>query len=80
MFKCIILAIKPLPPRIDNLNSLSEYVKSKIKSLENQRVVVDKANEEAGRLNSLTWRIDADLKQLHSKLGSLEKTEKNGKK
>ncbi len=66
-----------LKEKIDGLNSLSEYVKSKIKSLENQKVVVERANEEAGKLNTLTWKINADLKQLQSKYSALEKIEKN---
>jgi len=35
-----------------------------VKSLENQRVVVEKANEEAGKLNALTWRLDSEIKHL----------------
>lgn len=47
--------------KIDTLNTLSEYVGTKIKSLEQQRVVVEKANREAGKLNvlSLTKRVNA---------------------
>jgi len=65
-----------LKDKIDNLNNLSEYVKTKIKYLGDQKVVVDKANEEAGRLNTLTWRIDSEMKLLQDRLAKLEKTEK----
>ncbi|MFW5960379.1 MAG: hypothetical protein ACOCSE_04600, partial [Chitinivibrionales bacterium] len=53
--------------KLDSLNSMVEYVKQKMKGLERQKSVVEKANEESGRLNALTWQIDSDIKALQAK-------------
>lgn len=58
--------------KVENLNGLAEYVRTKIKALQNQRVVVEKANEDAGKLNTLMWETDFRLKRITGKLTKLE--------
>ena len=50
--------------KVENLNSMAEYVKSKIQSLSQQRIIVEKANEEAGKLNVLFWDMEAKINKL----------------
>jgi exonuclease SbcC len=76
-FQQEVNAVGVLKSKIDNLNSLSELVNRKIKALENQRAVVEKANEDAARLNTLMWDADFRLNQLNGKFSHLQKTEKN---
>jgi chromosome segregation ATPase len=76
-FQQEVSAVGVLKSKIDNLNSLSELVNRKIKALENQRAVVEKANEDAARLNTLMWDADFRLNQLNGKFSHLQKTEKH---
>ena len=49
---------------LDGLHLLNEHIDSKIKSLSQQKQVVEKANEDAGRLNVLVWDMDSKVKKL----------------
>ena len=63
--------------KVEQLNSLVEHINNKINGLRRQEIIVEKATEEAGRLNTLTWKIDSDLKHLEQKYSDLNKIEKN---
>ncbi len=49
---------------MDGVNLLAEKINGKIKALSQQRVLVEKANEEAGRLNVLIWDMESKMKKL----------------
>jgi hypothetical protein len=53
-----------LKRELDELHLLSEHVDHKIKSLHQQRGLVEKANDDAGRLNVLIWDMDSKIKKL----------------
>ena len=53
-----------LKRELDELHLLSEHIDHKIKSLHQQRGLVEKANEDAGRLNVLVWDMDSKVKKL----------------
>ena len=50
--------------RLKSLNALGEYVTVKMKALETQRVTIDHAASEAGRLNELVWAMEAQIGKL----------------
>jgi methyl-accepting chemotaxis protein len=53
-----------LKRELDELHLLSEHIDHKIKSLHQQRGLVEKANDDAGRLNVLVWDMDSKIKKL----------------
>jgi len=53
-----------LKRELDELHLLSEHIDHKIKSLHQQRGLVEKANDDAGRLNVLIWDMDSKVKKL----------------
>ena len=62
--------------RIVSLNSLIELVNTKIENVSQQKILVDKANEEAGRLNVLIWDMDAKIARLTKEAKLIKKSDK----
>ena len=50
--------------RIKSLNALAEHVSVKTKALDTQRVTIDHATSEAGRLNEMVWAMEAQIAKL----------------
>jgi chromosome segregation ATPase len=53
-----------LKVRMDQINAQRTWVDSKLQSLSKQRVVVERANIEAGRLNSLFWEMEEKVREI----------------
>ncbi|MBF0170727.1 MAG: hypothetical protein HQK87_06530, partial [Nitrospinae bacterium] len=62
---------------LDAVNRLVEHINSKIKGLSLQRVIVERANEEAGKLNVLFWDMESRIKRLTEENKLVRKAEKN---
>ncbi|NIQ02296.1 MAG: hypothetical protein GWM98_19435, partial [Nitrospinaceae bacterium] len=68
---------KEIKKEIDSLHLLSEHVDHKIKGLNHQRGLVEKAHEDAGRLNSLVWDMDSKIKKIREETKLIKSTDKN---
>jgi chromosome segregation ATPase len=66
---------KSTEERLAGLNSLSEHVSLKVKALEGQRGVVERALVESNRLNELVWSMDAQIAKLADGAKHVTKTE-----
>ena len=53
-----------LKRELEDLHLLSDHIDQKIKSLQQQRGLVEMAYEDAGRLNILVWDMDYKIKKL----------------
>ncbi|MEE3347220.1 MAG: hypothetical protein VX186_03565, partial [Nitrospinota bacterium] len=62
---------------LDGLHLLNEHIDSKTKSLGQQKLVVEKANEDAGRLNVLVWDMDSKIKKLREESKLLKSADRN---
>ncbi len=62
---------------LDSLHLLNEHIDSKIKSLSQQKQVVEKANEDAGRLNVLVWDMDSKVKKIREESKLLKSANRN---
>ena len=60
---------------LEELHLLSEHIEQKIKSLQQQRGLVEKANEDAGRLNVLIWDMDSKINKLQEENKLIKNTE-----
>ena len=68
---------KTLKRELDGLHLLNEHVDQKTKSLNQQRVIVEKANEDAGRLNILVWDMDSKVKKIRDEAKLLKSADHN---
>ncbi|MBT5867634.1 MAG: hypothetical protein HOH38_02215, partial [Nitrospinaceae bacterium] len=66
-----------LKRELDELHLLNEHIDSKTKSLGQQKMVVQKANEDAGRLNVLVWDMDSKIKKLREESKLLKSSDRN---
>ena len=66
-----------LKRELDNLHLLSEHIDVKIKGLNQQRGLVEKANEDAGRLNVLVWDMDSKIKKLKDETKLIKNADRN---
>ena len=66
-----------LKRELEELHLLSEHIDHKIKSLQQQRGLVEKANEDAGRLNVLVWDMDSKIKKLGEETKLIKSTDRN---
>ncbi|MBT4897612.1 MAG: hypothetical protein HON56_00950, partial [Nitrospina sp.] len=69
-----------LKRELDGLHLLNEHIDSKTKSLDQQKLVVEKANEDAGRLNVLVWDMDSKIKKLREESKLLKSADRNIKR
>ena len=63
--------------QLDALHMLAEHVEVKTGSLDQQRTLVEKANEDAGRLNVLIWDMDSKIKKLQDENKYIKITDRN---
>ena len=66
---------KSTEERLGALNSLSEHVSLKVKALEGQRGVVERAIVESNRLNEMVWAMDAQIAKLNDGRDQMQRTE-----
>ncbi len=66
---------KSTEERLAALNSLSEHVSLKVKALEGQRGVVERALVESNRLNEMVWSMDTQISKLADGAKQITKTE-----
>ena len=62
---------------LDQLHLLHEHIDQKNKSLNQQRGLVEKANEDAGRLGVLIWDMDSKIKKLNEDNKLVKVTDRN---
>ncbi|SVE52946.1 uncharacterized protein METZ01_LOCUS505800, partial [marine metagenome] len=62
---------------LEELHLLSDHIDQKIRSLQQQRGLVEKANEDAGRLNILVWDMDSKIKKLGEETKLIKSTDRN---
>ena len=66
-----------LKRELEDLHLLSDHIDQKIKGLQQQRGLVEKANEDAGRLNILVWDMDSKIKKLGEETKLIKSTDRN---
>jgi chromosome segregation ATPase len=66
---------KSTEERLGALNSLSEHVSLKVKALEGQRGVVERAIVESNRLNEMVWAMDGQIARLADGAKQITKAE-----
>ena len=62
---------------LEELHLLSDHIDQKIRGLQQQRGLVEKANEDAGRLNILVWDMDSKIKKLGEETKLIKSTDRN---
>jgi uncharacterized protein (DUF3084 family) len=62
---------------LEELHLLSDHIDQKIKNLQQQRGLVEKANEDAGRLNILVWDMDSKIKKLGEETKLIKSTDRS---
>lgn len=63
-----------LKVKMDQINAQRTWVDSKLQSLSKQRVVVERANIEAGRLTSLFWEMEEKVREIGLQNKMISKT------
>ncbi|SVA67453.1 uncharacterized protein METZ01_LOCUS120307, partial [marine metagenome] len=66
-----------LKRELEELHLLSDHIEQKIRNLQQQRGLVEKANEDAGRLNVLVWDMDSKIKKLGEETKLIKSTDRN---
>ncbi|MBL8027608.1 MAG: hypothetical protein JNL74_14400 [Fibrobacteres bacterium] len=61
--------------KVDALHMLSEHVNTKVRNLERQRTVVERANQLSGKLNVMLWDMENAVRELNSQVSKTRKTE-----
>ena len=67
--------VRTTDERLVSLNALSTHVLQKVRALDGQQHVVDRAVSEANRLNGMVWGMDLQVKSLGESLHKVAETE-----
>ncbi|HEY5618202.1 MAG TPA: hypothetical protein VIK60_09660 [Vicinamibacterales bacterium] len=66
--------------KLTSVNALAEHVNQKVRSLDAQKHVIDRAVLETNRLNEMVWSMDGQISKLNDWLAQAEHTEERLKR
>ena len=66
-----------LKGKMDQINAQRAWIDSKLQSLGKQKMVVERANVEAGRLNALFWEMEEKMREMAQQNKVISKTQVN---